>query len=162
MPLVLLRVDERLIHGQVIVGWGGPLRIERIVVADDALAESDWEQDLYRLGAPAAMQCEFVSVAAARECMGSWQTGGERVAVLLRDVNTLARLGADGVLAGQAVNLGGIHHASGRERVLPYLFLNPAERGELAALARSGAEIAARDLPGAQRVPLDELLAPPE
>ncbi|NIV57363.1 MAG: PTS transporter subunit IIB, partial [Actinobacteria bacterium] len=51
MPIVLHRVDERLIHGQVVIGWGHQLRPDRYVVVDDELAASDWEQDLYRLGA---------------------------------------------------------------------------------------------------------------
>jgi mannose/fructose/N-acetylgalactosamine-specific phosphotransferase system component IIB len=52
MPIVLFRVDERLIHGQVVVGWGGPLHADRIVVVDDAIAGSPWEQELYCLGVP--------------------------------------------------------------------------------------------------------------
>lgn len=162
MPLVLLRVDERLIHGQVVVGWGGPLRIERIVVADDALAESDWEQDLYRLGVPAGIQCEFLPVSDARGRLGSWRTGPERVALLLRRVHDLARLAEGGALAGQQVNLGGIHHAPGRERVLAYLFLSAEECAELERVAASGADVGARDLPGAQRVLLSDLLPTPD
>ena len=49
MAIVLYRVDERLIHGQVVLGWGRELRPGRYVVVDDALAESEWEQELYRL-----------------------------------------------------------------------------------------------------------------
>ena len=35
MPITLLRIDERLIHGQVVVGWGERLHMDRIVVVDD-------------------------------------------------------------------------------------------------------------------------------
>ena len=52
MAIVLFRVDERLIHGQVVVGWGTRLHPNRIVVVDDDLAVSPWEQDLYTLGLP--------------------------------------------------------------------------------------------------------------
>lgn len=158
MPLVLLRVDERLIHGQVIIGWAGPLRIECIVVADDDLAESDWEQDLYKLGVPAGIRCRFLPVAPARDRIPAWRGGRERVALLVRSVPELARLAEGGSLADQQVNLGGIHHAPGRERVLPYLFLSAEERADLARVAASGADIWARDLPDAQRTPLAELL----
>ena len=53
MSIALYRVDERLIHGQVVVAWGNLLHPERIVVVDDALADSTWEQELYTLGLPA-------------------------------------------------------------------------------------------------------------
>ncbi len=158
MPLVLLRVDERLIHGQVIVGWAGPLRIECIVVADDDLAASDWEQDLYQLGVPAGIQCEFLPLGTARERVAAWQGDSQRVALLVRGVAELARLAEGGSLANQQVNLGGIHHAPGRERVLAYLFLSADERAELARVAATGAQVWARDLPDAQRFPLAELL----
>ena len=48
MPIVLFRVDERLIHGQVVVGWGSKLRPDRFLVVDAALATSEWEQELYK------------------------------------------------------------------------------------------------------------------
>ena len=45
MPIVLLRVDERLIHGQVVVGWGGPLHADHLVVVDDDIAGSPDDED---------------------------------------------------------------------------------------------------------------------
>jgi PTS system mannose-specific IIB component/fructoselysine and glucoselysine-specific PTS system IIB component len=44
MSIALARIDDRLIHGQVIIGWGVPLRVELIVVVDDGVAANDWEQ----------------------------------------------------------------------------------------------------------------------
>jgi PTS system mannose-specific IIB component/fructoselysine and glucoselysine-specific PTS system IIB component len=52
MPIVLLRVDERLIHGQVVVGWGEHIHMDRIAVVDDEISASPWEQELYCLGVP--------------------------------------------------------------------------------------------------------------
>ena len=158
MPIVLLRVDERLIHGQVVVGWGERLHIERIMVVDEELANSLWEQELYTLGLPSGVSAEFVDVAAARDKWREWKNAAARTVVLLRDIRTLAALGDTGVLDGEEVNLGGIHHAAGRERVLPYLFLSPAEKRELRGVAAAGARVTARDLPTVRRVSLDELI----
>ena len=44
MTLVLHRIDDRLIHGQVVVGWGQPLNIQFIVLVDDAVAASEWSR----------------------------------------------------------------------------------------------------------------------
>jgi mannose/fructose/N-acetylgalactosamine-specific phosphotransferase system component IIB len=158
MPIVLLRLDERLIHGQVVVGWGGPLHADRLVVADDEIAASAWEQELYCLGVPPEMEASFLTVAEARGRLPGWREGGKRVIVLLRDVASLARLGEGGALGDDEVNLGGVHHADGRERVLPYLYLGPGDRDALRALGADGARIVARDLPGSRPVPLEELL----
>jgi PTS system mannose-specific IIB component/fructoselysine and glucoselysine-specific PTS system IIB component len=62
-----------------------------------------------------------------------------------------------GLLAGEEVNLGGIHHAEGRARILSYLHLRPDERGALDEIAAAGAEVSARDLPASKKVPLKEL-----
>jgi PTS system mannose-specific IIB component/fructoselysine and glucoselysine-specific PTS system IIB component len=157
MPIVLFRVDERLIHGQVVVGWGGPLHADRIVVVDDAIAGSPWEQELYCLGVPPEIEAQFLSVEQGRGALPLWRAGGRRTIVLVRDVDTARRMAEGGLLRGTEVNLGGIHHAEGRERVLPYLHLSEAERATLRDLAAAGADVSARDLPGARRVPLDEL-----
>lgn len=158
MPIVLFRVDERLIHGQVVVGWGGPLHADRIVVADDAIAASPWEQELYCLGVPPEIEASFATVETVRDSLTAWQTDPRRTIVLVRDVATAARVAAGGLLRGEEVNLGGIHHASGRDRYLPYLFLSGDEARTLREMAADGVRVAARDLPSSRAVPLDDLL----
>jgi PTS system mannose-specific IIB component/fructoselysine and glucoselysine-specific PTS system IIB component len=157
MPIVLFRVDERLIHGQVVVGWGGPLHADRIVVVDDELAASPWEQELYCLGVPPEIEARFLAVQAARAELPAWRADPRRTIVLVRDVATAARMADGGGLQGDEVNLGGIHHAEGRARILPYLHLRPEERRQLDAIAAAGAEVSARDLPASKKVPLKEL-----
>lgn len=158
MPIVLFRVDERLIHGQVVVGWGGRLHPDRVVVVDDALADSAWEQELYCLGVPPEMEASFVSVERAAARLPVWQTSSHRFVVLLRDVETLHRLAAAVDLRDVVVNLGGIHHSETRERVLPYLHLGDAEREQLTSLEAAGLRITAQDLPASRAVPLSDLL----
>jgi mannose/fructose/N-acetylgalactosamine-specific phosphotransferase system component IIB len=157
MPIVLFRVDERLIHGQVVVGWASPLHADRMVVVDDDIAASPWEQELYCLGLPPGMEARFLSVASARDELPAWRSDAHRTLVLVRDVATARRVAEGGVLRGEEVNLGGIHHSEGRTRVLPYLYLRDDERRALDEIAATGATVAARDLPAGRRVPLDEL-----
>jgi mannose/fructose/N-acetylgalactosamine-specific phosphotransferase system component IIB len=158
VPIVLFRVDERLIHGQVLVGWGERLHMDRIVVIDDELSRSAWEQELYCLGMPPSVDAVFASVEEARKDLAIWRTEARRLVLLVRDLATLGRIAEDGLLKNQTINLGGIHHAPGRERMLPYLFLSVDERRELRRIAESGARLEARDLPGSRPVPLDELI----
>lgn len=158
MTVVLYRVDERLIHGQVVIGWGYQLRPERYVVVDDVLARSDWEQDLYRLGAGDA-DVVFTTVEDARGSIARWRDESERSIVLTRDIGTMLALARGGTLSGENVNLGGLHHEPGRTEVLTYLHLSPDERGELEALVGEGVNVYARDLPDAHKVPVETLLS---
>ena len=157
MSTVLFRVDERLIHGQVVIGWGHQLRPDRYAVVDDDLAGSDWEQDLYRLGAGTA-QVVFATAEDARDRLSEWRDDPQRTILLTRDVATMWRLGAGGMLSGERVNLGGIHHGPGRRELLTYLHLTPEDVDHLVNLAAEGVEVSARDLPDAHRVPLETLM----
>ena len=157
MPMVLLRVDERLIHGQVVIGWGHELRPDRYILVDDHLAESEWEQELYRLGAVDA-EVLFASVEEARDAIAEWRDDPRRSIVLTRDIPTMRRLVAGGLLEGEKVNLGGIHHGPGRTEVLRYLHLTEEDRRDLEAMTDEGVEVSARDLPEAPRVGLTTLL----
>jgi mannose/fructose/N-acetylgalactosamine-specific phosphotransferase system component IIB len=158
VPIVLFRVDERLIHGQIVVGWGERLNMDRIIVIDDDLSSSSWEQELYCLGVPPSVDAVFTTVSEARRDLPFWRRDGRRIVVLVRDLDTLARLASDGVLEGEEVNLGGIHSASGREKILPYLFLSGGEQDQLRRISASGALVSARDLPSSREVPLADLL----
>lgn len=158
MSIVLYRVDERLIHGQVVVGWGNELHPDEIIVVDDDLAASVWEQELYAMGLPEELATHFETVTAARDQLHAWRSSKARIVVLTRDVATMRRLAGDGVMRGEEVNIGGIHYAPGREAVLPYVYLSKEEVGDMGALENEGVRISARDLPGARRVELKELL----
>ena len=156
--IVLYRVDERLIHGQVVIGWGSQLRPDRYLVVDDDLAGSDWEMELYRLGLPEGGAAEFLTVAEASERLPDLQQDEQRSVLLTRDVATMLRLGEAGLLGGATVNLGGIHHAPGRVQVRPYVYLDEEDRWRLERLQELGVAVTARDLPGSARVTLETLL----
>ncbi len=65
MGILLYRIDDRLIHGQVVVGWGQPLNARFLVLVDDLVASSDWEKELYRMAVPPEMEIHFADVGSA-------------------------------------------------------------------------------------------------
>ena len=158
MSVVLYRIDERLIHGQVVVGWGPELEVERYVVVDDELAASEWEQDLYRLGLPEVATAEFLTVADARARLSELDVASPRTVVLTRTVTAMNGLAEGDGLRGCEVNLGGLHYAAGRTERVPYVYLGPQEEEGLQTLADEGVEVSARDLPGSRAVALEALL----
>jgi len=158
MSILLFRVDERLIHGQVVVGWGSQLRPDRYLVVDAAVASSEWEQELYTLGVPQRVSAEFLPPGPGREALEGWRESELRSVLLTRDLGTMLELARHGLLSGESVNLGGLHHRKGREEVLPYLFLDEADKQTLREMEQEGLEISARDLPGSPKVSLEALL----
>jgi mannose/fructose/N-acetylgalactosamine-specific phosphotransferase system component IIB len=158
VPIELHRIDDRLIHGQVVVGWGQPLELRFLVLVDDEVAASEWEQELYRMGVPPDMRVEFVSVAQAVERYSAFASDPKPGMLLTGDIDTMARL-CVAIPALRRVNLGGVHHRAGRAQKLRYIFLTPTEEAELRAMADGGVEISAQDLPAARVIPLDHVLA---
>ena len=157
MTLVLNRIDDRLIHGQVVVGWGQPLDVRFIVLVDDAVATSEWEQELYRMGVPPEMEVRFHSVADAAAHLDRYRTEPRAGILLTGDIATMCRLVAEAGV--REVNVGGVHHRAGRVQHLRYVFLTPDEERALREIAAQGAVVTAQDVPAARAVPLDELLA---
>ena len=156
MPLLLYRVDDRLIHGQVVIGWGRPLGANFIVLVDDQVRASEWEQELYRMGVPPEVEVTFASVAEAAQRLTTWEAGGGRGILLMGELDTLQRLVAAGAHIPR-VNLGGVHHRPGRSERLPYLYLTEDEFHALQSLELAGVEVTAQDLPTAAPVSLRAL-----
>lgn len=148
MGIHLHRIDDRLIHGQVVVGWGQPLDIGFLVLVDDLVASSDWEQELYRMAVPPEMEIYFADVDTAIRDHTRYATDPRLGILITGDISSMHRL-INGVKAIGSVNLGGIHHRAGRKEKLRYIFLTPDEERELLDLESSGVEVTAQDVPGA-------------
>ena len=158
MPVEIHRVDDRLIHGQVVVGWGHPMDLGLIALVDDAIADSPWEQELYRLAVPPEMDVRFASVAEAAHEYAEWNADGRHAMLLTATVRAMCDL-ALRVPAIRTVNLGGVHHGAGRTERLRYLFLTPDEERALQELEARGVRVTAQDVPTGAEVPLREVLA---
>jgi PTS system mannose-specific IIB component/fructoselysine and glucoselysine-specific PTS system IIB component len=158
MSVELFRIDDRLIHGQVVVGWGQPLDIEFIALVDDEVAASDWEQELYRMGVPPGVDVYFDSVDTGVERLPDYLADVRRGIVLTGDVRTMRDL-AERSGRVERVNIGGLHHRPGRVEHLRYVFLSPADVESLRELESGGIEVTAQDVPNTTPVPLSALLA---
>jgi PTS system mannose-specific IIB component/fructoselysine and glucoselysine-specific PTS system IIB component len=158
VPIELCRIDDRLIHGQVVVGWGQPMNVGFIVLVDDEVATSDWEQELYRMGVPPGVDVQFASVADAAARFAEYDRDPRPGILLTGDIETMARLVGDGA-AIKAVNIGGVHHHPSRTQRLRYVFLTADEEASLKAIAAKGVAVSAQDVPAARVVPLDDVLS---
>jgi mannose/fructose/N-acetylgalactosamine-specific phosphotransferase system component IIB len=155
VSIAVVRVDDRLIHGQVVVGWGQPLGLGFIVLVDDKVRGSGWEQDLYRMGVPPGVETVFASVDEAARHYDDW-VKDTRVGLLLTgDIDTMIALVAKVPLL-RRVTLGGIHHKPGRIERLRYVYLTDEELAKLRGLVVHGVDVVAQDVPTARAVPLAE------
>ena len=155
MSWLLQRVDDRLIHGQIVVAWGGRLAPARIWIADDAAAGDAWERDLLASAAPGVeVRVVTIAEAAARWAEEAAAPGG--AFLLVRDLLSALALVEAGA-APRRLTIGGLHHAPGRVKVNDYLYLGPADRRAATALLARGVALEAQDLPATRPTPLRDL-----
>ena len=140
------------------VGWGQPLELRFIVLVDDEVATSEWEQELYRMGVPPEMEVYFSDVASAADALLRYSLDPRIGILLVGDIRTMQRLVAENP-AIKTVNVGGVHHSPGSTARLRYVFLTSDEEQGLRDIAATGVEVTAQDVPGSRPVPLDELLS---
>ncbi|MBN2564530.1 MAG: PTS sugar transporter subunit IIB, partial [Candidatus Eisenbacteria bacterium] len=122
MAFVLVRVDDRLIHGQVTVAWGSWLSPDRILLVNDEVAGCDWRCELYAetdaLGVPVTILTRDAFLETYRA--GEWS--GKRTFVIVETPADLLYLLRGGFSASEA-NIGGMHHAEGKREILPYVYV---------------------------------------
>jgi mannose/fructose/N-acetylgalactosamine-specific phosphotransferase system component IIB len=147
MPLSLVRIDDRLIHGQVVLGWAKALKPDRIVVANNRVAASGWERKFYTSSVPSHVKVSFLDLdETARQLLNNL-FASESVLLLFETVQDLYAVVEKGVTFDK-VNVGGLHFREGAVELLPFVFLTDDDRTCLRELVKRGVTLTAQDIPG--------------
>lgn len=96
--IIHVRIDDRLIHGQVAAFWSNYFRATRIMVINDEVAANDLVKNALRMVAPNGMATSLISVETAAKNINSGKYEGQRVLVILKspiDVLRLIEAGVD-------------------------------------------------------------------
>lgn len=140
------RVDNRLVHGQIISTWLPKLRLQRLLVASDTVPSNALQMTMFRMCVPAPAIFEAMPIAEAAAWLNARRYGKDRVMVLLESVEDAARLFAAGHPFPQ-LNIGNVHHGSGRKQFTPAVYLDEKDLGLLGGLARRGMRVSIASLP---------------
>ena len=158
MPLVLARIDDRLIHGQVTVGWGQTLRPERILLVSDSIAADPWQSRVYAAAAPPeiAVQVKNLNDAAAL-LRGEAEAQDSGPTTILLTANPLDMHGllSRGVPLAE-VNLGGMHYSAGKQEMLAYVYVDSDDLAVLRTLLAAQVKLCAQQVPGGKAVVIDQ------
>ena len=152
MSWALHRIDDRLIHGQVLVAWGARLNPARIWVVDDGVAASDWERELFREAAP-GIEVRVGGVAEAALAHAAEAAAAGAAFLLVRDLGTARRLAEAGAVV-EEWNVGGLHYAPGKEKVNDYVYLDARDREDARVLLHAGGRLVVQDVPASRAQPL--------
>lgn len=157
MEIQLFRIDDRLIHGQVVIGWAQHLNSDTIVLCDDSVAANEWEKELYLSIVPEHIKAFVVGIDnLAEEAKKEGNNWGKTI-ILVSSPFTVETLWDRRIII-RKVNVGGIHFKDGRKELLPYLFLNDEEIGCFERLMERGVEFYCQDVPTAKPISLRYVL----
>ena len=144
MPVVLARVDDRLLHGQVVEGWTPYVQADTIVVVSDTVCLEDDRCRLMELIVPDHIALEVIPL-------------GELGALLNRSVESKILLlfaGLDDVLSVlesgvdlESINVGNLHNVKGGTEVTPSVYLNRGDLEAIKRLVHQGIAVEAREVP---------------
>ncbi|RKH13641.1 PTS mannose/fructose/sorbose transporter subunit IIB [Corallococcus praedator] len=152
--ITLVRVDNRLIHGQVVEAWLPHLKVSRVVVADDEAASSPLIRAAMALAVQSAIEVQILPL--AQVDFAALSKDGVRTLVLLRDVSSVPFAFQHGLVMDQ-LNLGNVHFGTGRRQVSPSVFLAEGELQALQQLSEQGVRVEARAVPAEKSVDLPDL-----
>lgn len=145
MGVELARVDERLIHGQVMTAWVKRFWISRIVLVDDEIAQDDFMKQILAMSAPPGVKVDVKSAADAAAWLAE-DGDQDHVMLLFKEISSALALVKQGY-AMKELNIGNIGSAPGRSAVTREVYISEPEKAMIRELNENGVHIYIQKLP---------------
>ena len=152
--VLILRVDHRLLHGQVAFSWTQNIGADCILIADDESATNELKKSALKLAKPQGVKLVIKTVEDAVTSLTSGVTDKYKLFIVCGSVEAAAVLANayDGI---KEINLGGTVAREGTVNVAKAVYLFPEEIETLRALHQKGVKVECRMLPGDREVPFE-------
>ncbi|PLR75225.1 PTS N-acetylgalactosamine transporter subunit IIB [Bacillus sp. V3-13] len=146
MPNILLtRIDNRLVHGQVGVTWVNHLGANLIVVANDEVAEDEVQQDLMEMVIPSSIGIRFFSIQTTIDIIHD-AADDQYIFLVVKTPQDVLRLVKGGVPIDK-VNIGNMHYSVGKTQLFSTVSVDENDKEALRALRDHGIKLEVRRVP---------------
>lgn len=135
-----VRVDDRLIHGQVVTQWVNVFKAQHIVVIDNNVAKDKMQKSVLKFAAPPDIKVSIFSVDKAVEAWEENQFGTKNVFVLFRDVKQIAELQEKGV-SFEEITIGQMAIINDRKQIYKQVGLSESEAQTLMDIEKTGVKL---------------------
>ncbi|RMD88064.1 MAG: PTS mannose/fructose/sorbose transporter subunit IIB [Calditrichaeota bacterium] len=156
MALGLVRIDDRLIHGQVLLSWCPKIKPDRIILCHDEIAKNDLERKIYE----EAANDYPVSILTVEETIRYLRDSThekEKILLLVESPREVVALLEAGIHINK-INVGGMHHKAGKKSIAPYVYVDDEDIEFFKRLHEKQVVIEAQDLPSSKPINLAKLL----
>jgi PTS system mannose-specific IIB component len=151
--IVLARIDDRLLHGQVVVSWIPYIKANEVVVVDNEYAEDEFMSELIKHAAPENIKVNLFGAAAAADYLKG-EDDGSRILILSRYIENIEELINSNVEI-KCVNVGGLGNVKGRERFVNSIHLSSRELEILKDIAGKNISVEIKMLPNDKTVSVE-------
>lgn len=158
MPLVLIRIDDRLIHGQVVVGWRQVLHPQRIVLCSDEVANTEWQRKIYMSAAPPDLKSSVLTIDETIKALENDDYDDERVILLVDSPKSIVEL-VNANVEIKEVNVGGMHFRPGKNQISNFIFVDQEDIDNFRLLYEKGIRLEGRDVPTRTRLDIAKVLS---
>ncbi len=142
----LLRVDARLLHGQVAVTWLSNVDASSILIADDAVMQDEMAKIALKMAKPTGMKLAIRSIDGAAELLNDPRSNGITIFAIVRTIEDALRL-AEKTDCIHHINIGGIKKKEGSKLIAPAVFVNDGDIKTLRRLIELVGDVEFRMVP---------------
>lgn len=147
MPgIVGIRIDDRLIHGQVVAYWSNSLKLTRIMVANDDVAVDDMRKSVLRMAVPAGIKSSIIPVERAAKQILEGKYAGQRVFLIVDSPADILRL-IDLGLPIKKFNVGNMGGKDNTKPIKKYVNVTDEQEQQFRDLLAKGVEITTQLVP---------------
>lgn len=143
----LLRVDHRLLHGQVVVSWFDNVGANTILVANDAVANDEFRKSAIRLAKPENAKLVMKSIDDSIGAINSGVTDKYQMLIVVESVEDAEKLIRGTQRQITSLNLGGTKPREGTKNYSKTINLTDLEADLLAGLQQDGVEVYIQQIP---------------
>ncbi|MGY3748870.1 PTS N-acetylgalactosamine transporter subunit IIB [Vagococcus acidifermentans] len=146
MPNILLtRIDNRLIHGQVATQWSGTLGANLILVANDKVSEDKVRQGLMDMAAPAGVATRYFSLQKTIDIIHK-AADRQKIFIIVETPEDVLALVEGGVPITK-VNIGNMHMAEGKRQVATTVAVDDRDIEAFKKLQEKGVDLQIQRVP---------------
>jgi PTS system mannose-specific IIB component len=157
MPIVLIRVDDRLVHGQIVQGWLKNFDVDTVLVVSDSAASDKTQQILMGMALPSFIRLDVKTLKDATASLLSGEYNKESIIVLVTQPSDVVYM-LDRGLKVKSLNIGGMHFISGKKQIMDNICVNNEDIETLKQIYSRGIEIEGRVLPDDEKKDIMHIL----
>jgi len=155
--IVLTRIDDRLIHGQVITAWVKHIKCDTVLIIDESLSKNTMMQRIYKAAAPTGLLVEIMDEVSAADYLKEDVVCSSNIIILVKIPQVIEKIRSLGVKINSVI-LGGMGSNHERKKLIRNVFSSQEENDCFKRLIESGCTVEYQIVPAEKSTDISKLI----